>query len=103
MLRLESRNKLRVRWIDLAGGGSLLGGRRFRLARLGSLLAQLNQAEQDLVALRLQLRDGAGSGLGVNAVDQLLLHFRGQNRRAKGLPPGGHRAGELLKEMLDAA
>ncbi|CUU19668.1 hypothetical protein CDS [Bradyrhizobium sp.] len=31
-------------------------------ARLRSLLAQLDQAEQNFVALRLQLRDGARSG-----------------------------------------
>src|SRR6266852_3615333 len=77
--------------------------RRFRLARLGNLVAQLNQAEQDFVALRLQLLDRARSDLGMDAVDQLLLHFRSQHRRAEGLPPGRHRAGELLEEVLDAA
>src|SRR5258708_20025262 len=41
--------------------------------------------------------------MGMNAVDELLLHFRGEHRRAEGLPPGGHRAGKLLEEVLDAA
>src|SRR5882757_6330153 len=77
--------------------------RRFHLARLGNLVAQLNQAEQDFVALRLQLLDGARSRLGMDAVDELLLHFRSQYRRAEGLPPGRHRAGKLLEEVLDAA
>src|SRR5712692_5130192 len=76
---------------------------RFRLARLGNLVAQLDQAEQDFVALRLQLLDGARSSLGMDAVDELLLHFRSQHRRAEGLPPGRHRSGELLEEVLDAA
>src|SRR6266852_234 len=87
------------RW-HLVSGDRL---RRFRLARLGNLVAQLDQAEQDFVALRLQLLDGARSGLSVDAVDELLLHFRSQHRRAEGLPPGRHWAGELLEEVLDAA
>ena len=49
--------------------------RRFRLARLGSPVAQLNQAEQDFVALRLQFLDGARSDLGMDTVDELLLRF----------------------------
>src|SRR5262245_36107389 len=65
--------------------------------------AALNQTEQNLVTLRLQLLDGAGSGLGVDAVDKLLLHLRRQHRRAESLPKTGHRAGELLEEVLDAA
>src|SRR6266567_6976929 len=77
--------------------------RRFRLARLGNLFAQLNQAEQNFVALRLQLRNGARSSLGMDAVDEYLLHFRSQHRRAEALPPGRHWAGELLEEVLDAA
>ena len=47
-----------------------------RRACLSGLFAQLDQAEQDFVALRLQLLDGARSGLGMDAVDELLLHFR---------------------------
>ena len=39
----------------------------------------------------------------MDTVDKLLLHFRRQHRRAEGFPPGCHRAGELLKEVLDAA
>ena len=39
----------------------------------------------------------------MNAVDQLRLKLRRQFRRAEDLPPGRHRAGELLEEMLDAA
>src|SRR3981189_1223224 len=77
--------------------------RRFRLAQLGNLVAQLNQAEQDLFALPLQPRDGARSDLGMNAVDELLLHVGSQHRRAKGLPPGRHWTGELLEEVLDTA
>src|SRR5271170_3371761 len=77
--------------------------RRFRWARLGGLVAQLKQAEQDFVALRLQLLDGARSHLGMDAVDELLLHFRGKHRRAEGLPPRRHRTGKLLEEVLDAA
>src|SRR3954468_8057028 len=72
-------------------------------ARLGHFLAQLDQAEQNFVALRLQLLDGARSGLGMDTVDEYLLHFRCQHRRAEGLPPGRHRAGELLEKVLDAA
>src|SRR5882672_3973529 len=77
--------------------------RRFRLARPGNLVAQLDQAEQNFVALRLKLLDGARSGLGMDAVDQYLFHFRRQHRGAESLPPGRHRAGELLEEVLDAA
>src|ERR1700720_3045258 len=77
--------------------------RRFRSARFANLVAQLDQAEQDFVALRLQFLDGARSGLGMDAVDELLLYFRSQHRRAEGLPPGRHRAGELLEEVLNAA
>jgi hypothetical protein len=42
---------------------------------LGNLVAQLNQAEQDFVALRLQFLDGARSDLGMDTVDELLLRF----------------------------
>src|SRR6266700_7638463 len=83
----------------LAGAGSRFGrGRRFL-----SLGAQLEQPEQDLVALRLQLGDRARADLGMNAVDELLLHFGRQYWLPKNLPPGRHRAGELLEEVLDAA
>src|SRR5882672_10963755 len=90
----------RSRWWHLVSGDRL---RRFRLARLGDLVAQLDQAEQNFVALRLQLLDGARSDFSMDAVDELLLHFRSQHRRAEGFPPGRHRAGELLEEVLDAA
>src|SRR5262245_1532717 len=90
---------------NLAVGAPASGGwsRRSRLARLGGLVAQLDQAEQDSVALCLQLRDGARSGFGMDAVDELLLHVRGEHRRAECLPPGRHRTTELLKEVLDTA
>src|SRR5258708_29903634 len=39
----------------------------------------------------------------MNAVDELLLHFGRQYRLPENLPPGRHRAGELLEEVLDAA
>src|SRR5215469_13981408 len=71
--------------------------------RLGTLGAQLNETEQDLVALRLQLLDRARSDLGMNAVDELLLHLGRQHRVAQRLPPGCHRTGKLLQEMLNAA
>jgi hypothetical protein len=62
--------------IDIAGGGLVSGDRHRRfLARLGNLVAQLNQAEQDFVALRLQFLDGARSDLGMDTVDELLLRF----------------------------
>ena len=44
---------------------------------LSGLSAKLDEAEQDFVTLRLQLLDGARSHLGMDAVDELLLHFRG--------------------------
>ena len=65
--------------------------------------AQLNQPEQHFVSLCRQLVDGARADLGVNAVDDLLLHFRRQHRLSENLPPGRHRTGELLEEVLDAA
>src|SRR5215470_13236466 len=71
--------------------------------RLGTLGPQFDEAEQDLVPLRLELRDGARSNLGMDALGELLLHLRGEHRRAEGLPPRRHRAGELLEEVLDAA
>src|ERR1700731_4603354 len=64
------------------------------LTRL-SFGAQLDEAEQHLVALCLQLLDGPRSDFGMNAIDELLLHFRRQLRRAQFLPPSRHRAGEL--------
>src|SRR6266851_3367528 len=45
----------------------------------------------------------ARAALGMNAVDELLLHFGRQYRLPENLPPGRHRAGELLEEVLDAA
>src|SRR5437660_4610453 len=83
----------------LAGAGSRFGRGR-RLLDLG---AQLEQPQQDLVALRLQLGNRARADLGMNALDELLLHFGRQYRLPENLPPGRHRAGELLEEVLDAA
>src|SRR5713101_660883 len=65
--------------------------------------AQLEQSQQDLVALRLQLGNRARANLGMNAVDELLLHFGRQYGLPENLPPGRHRAAELLEEVLDAA
>ena len=62
----------RSRWGRLVSGDRRF---RFRLARLGNLVAQLKQDEQDFVALRLELSDGARTDLGMDAVDELLLHF----------------------------
>src|SRR5258708_5999309 len=67
--------------------------------RLRTLGAQFDEPEQNLVPLRLQLRDGARSDLGMNAVGELLLHLRGEHRRAKRLPPRRHRPRELLAEV----
>src|SRR5262245_53625053 len=39
----------------------------------------------------------------MDAFDELLLHLRSEHRRAEGLPPRRHRAGELVEEVLDAA
>src|SRR6516225_6143125 len=39
----------------------------------------------------------------MDAVDEFLLHLRSQHRGAESLPPSGHRTGELLEEVLDAA
>src|SRR5580698_8331906 len=39
----------------------------------------------------------------MDAVDELLLHFQSQYRRAEGLPPSRHRTGELLEKVLDTA
>jgi len=63
--------------IDIASKRVVSGDRRrqFRSARLGNLVAQLNQAEQDFAALRLQFLDGARSDLGMDTVDELLLRF----------------------------
>jgi len=55
---------------------------QIRLVGLGNLLAQLNQAEQDLVALRCQLVDRARADFGMNAIDQLLLNLRSEVRVA---------------------
>src|SRR5262249_31366550 len=71
--------------------------------RLGTLGPQFDEAEQHLVALRLQLLDRARSDLGMDAVDELLLHLRSQHRGAESLPPSCHRTGELLEEVLNAA
>src|SRR5438552_7583510 len=85
--------------LPLSGAGSCLGRRR-RLLGLG---AQLEQPQQDLVALRLQLGNRARADLGMNALDELPLHIGRQYRLPENLPPGRHRAGELLEEVLDAA
>src|SRR5579859_1592105 len=82
---------------------SLLSGNRRRIRGLLSLGAQFQEAQQDLVALRLQLFDRAGADLLVDAVDELLLGLRRQHRIAERLPPDRQWAGELLEEVLDSA
>src|SRR5262249_30147324 len=72
-------------------------------AEHGRLATQLEDAEQNLVPLRLKLVDGARSDLGMDAVDELLLQLRGHLRRAEGLLPSRHGTGKLLEEVLDAA
>src|SRR6185295_1637417 len=71
--------------------------------RFLGLGAQLEQSQQYFVALRLQLRNRARADLSMNAVDELLLHFGRQYGLPENLPPGRHRAGELLEEVFDAA
>src|SRR6185295_373862 len=83
-----------------SAGASSRSGHDRRFLSLG---AQLEQPEQYLVALRLQLGNRARADLGMNAVDELLLHFGRQYWLPENLPPGRHRAGELLEEVLDAA
>src|SRR5262249_22521422 len=70
---------------------------------LGTPGPQFDEAEQILVPRCLELVDGARSNLGMDAVDELLLHLGRQYRGAQRLPPGCHRTRELLEEMLDAA
>ena len=64
--------------------GRALGNwlRQFRPVNLRDFLAQLDQAEQDLVALLRQLVDGARADFGMNAIDQLLLNLRSEVRVA---------------------
>src|ERR1700722_11512214 len=92
--RLEARRRA-----FLSAGAGHCAGCRMLFLGLG---AQFEQPEQDLVALRRQITDGARAHLGVNTVDELLLDLRRQDRRAKGLPPRRHRTAELRKEVLDA-
>src|SRR5215510_10155773 len=84
-------------------GYGLLSCGCVRSDRLGTPGPQFDEAEQNLVPRCLELVDGARSDLGMDAVDELLLHLWRQYRGAERLPPCGHRTGELLEEMLDAA
>src|SRR5262249_40569653 len=65
----------------------LLSRGRFGSDHLRTLVAQFEKAEQNVVPLRLQLLDAARSDLGMDAVDELLLHLRGQHGGAESLPP----------------
>src|SRR5277367_2859154 len=94
----------RVIWLQpLLHSATTSAGRLYSDACLPTLGAQFDKPEQNLVPLRLQLLDGARSDLGVNTVDELLLHFGRQFRLTKALPPGCHGASKLVKEVLDAA
>src|SRR5262245_4929643 len=76
------------------------------LARGGGLRpfgAEFHEADQKLVALRLQLFDASRSDFGMDAVDELALELWRHVRRAKRLPRSPHRAAQLLYGMLDAA
>src|SRR5262249_29918373 len=92
------------------GGGKGTGGAAAALRRGDgvrggrlALLPQFDKHEQYVVPLLFQVRDGARSDLGMDAVNELLLQLRSEHRRAEGLPPSRHRGGELLEEVLDAA
>jgi hypothetical protein len=58
---------------------------------------------QDRVAILGQLVNRAGLNLFTNALDDGGAKLRRQLRCAEHLPPGRHRPGELLEEMLDTA
>src|SRR5579864_8424800 len=77
--------------------------RSARAGRGRTIGAQFDEAKQHLIPLRLQLLNGTRPDLGMDAVNERLLHLRRQHRRAEGLPPGRHRAAELLEEVLNAA
>src|SRR5258708_4684323 len=71
-----------------------------RFLRSGS---KLEEPEQHLVTFCPERVDGTRPDFGMNAVDELPLHFGRQHRASKRLPPGCHGTGELLEKMLDAA
>jgi DNA-binding transcriptional LysR family regulator len=48
--------------------------------------AQFEEAEQNLVPFGFEFRDGARSDLVMDAVDELFLYLRGEDRRAECLP-----------------
>ena len=67
------------------------------------LVSELDEPDHEVVALCFELLDGASTHFGVDAVDESLLYFRRERRRAERLPRTRHRSGELMKEVLDAA
>src|SRR5260370_4095289 len=66
-----------------------------RRGRALDLLAQFEQAQQDLVALGLELGDCARAHLLVEPGGELVPHRWRQFGRAEHLPPGGHGGCEL--------
>src|SRR5258708_6376097 len=64
---------------------------------------KLEEPEQHFVAFCRKRVDGARPDFGMNAVDELPLHFGRQHRASKRFPPSCHGTGELLEKVLDAA
>src|SRR6202162_1973632 len=88
---------------ESAGTSADFGILSVRPTRFLRAAAQLKQPEQHFVAFCRQLLDGARPDFGMNAVDELPLHFGRQHRVSKRLPPSCHGSGELLEKVLHAA
>src|SRR6266849_4488452 len=64
---------------------------------------KLEEPEQHFIAFCRKRVDGARPDFGMNAVDELPLHFGRQHRISERLPPRCEGPGELFEKMLDAA
>src|SRR5258708_13872757 len=62
---------------------------------------KLEEPEQHFVAFCRKRVDGSRPDFGMNAVDELPLHFGRQHRASKRFPPSCHGTGELLEKVLD--
>src|SRR5258708_7477091 len=80
-----------------------LGILSVHLNRILCSRTKLEEPEEHFVAFCRQLLDGARPDFGMNAVDELPLHFGCQHRASKRLPPSCHGTGELLEKVLHAA
>src|SRR6266436_3676385 len=65
--------------------------------------AKLEEPEQHFITFCRKRVDGARPDFGMNAVDELPLHFGRQHRISERLPPRCEGPGELFEKMLDAA